>query len=1171
MTDRDQLELAIAAQEELRGAVPDEVIDVTVAALRERLTALGRSEARRRQVSVLFADVSGFTAMSERLDAELVADAMNELWTRLDAVVTTHGGRIDKHIGDALMAVWGAERVREDDPEQAVSAGLELQRVVAALRAETGLELALRVGVATGPALLGPVGTTAEFTVMGDTVNVASRLEAAAPTGGVLVAAETALHVRSRFELRRQDAVRLKGKAEPVGVHLVVGVRDVAPTFAPRFEGIPTRMIGRETELAELVGAFERAVGESEPLLVTVVAEAGAGKSRLVYEFGQWLVDRCPEATRLEGRAAPALQADAIGLFRGAIAARFGIQESDPPGAVAHELRRGMRRALSPDEADVVGHWLGFDLGSLPAVQRLAAAEHFGTIAEGHFQRFLRAHESAPIVIVLEDVHWADDDSLDLLERLLDSLAGVAALVVATARPSFRQRRSGWLAGGPRRVARDLDPLPLDSTRALVRELLGRADDPDPGLIELIAVRSDGNAFFVEELVKMLIDAGVIETSEDAWRIERGRLDPSRVPSTLAGVLQARLDSLGAEQRTVLQRASVIGRVFWDEAVAALGTTGSSAVAPVDLVDAFAVAEERELVLRREPPTFTGCAELTFKHGLLRDVVYDTVLLRHRRTLHALAARWLEARAGERANELAASIAEHYERADERGGAVDWYLEAGRQAAARHAHHEAVRVLGRALELAAADATEPRFDVLAEIEEVHNRTGDRDAQRSALAGLEELAPDVDEVRRLLFLLRRCRRAWFAGELDEVASVAEQAVSRARSAGRVEEEAAALLWWGKALGWKPPSDDAEPLLRAAIERARAAGRPSLAGQALRYLAIIANNAGRYDDAIAFLDAAREAHGAADDLDGEALVVGQLGSILYNQGDYEAAHTAIDASRALCQLSGYRYGEALNTMNLAITDIALGRLAEARVLLEQSLALSAAIEDYEAVAVGHNSLGELYRGVGDFPAASRALRRSIDGGREVGDDVVVADSMALLALVELAQGEVATASAWAEEALPLARAAGVPLIESRACVAQGYVARAAGRRQEALDAFTAAVTLHEELGLAEKAGLESRVGRASVLLRLGRQDEAVTEIDAVLTHLDGPALQGALVPGELFLACHEVLTAAADARAADVAALAGTWLRGRAEQIDDGELRAGFLDHVPIHRVLRGLVP
>jgi class 3 adenylate cyclase/tetratricopeptide (TPR) repeat protein len=1168
MTDRDQLELAIAAQEELRGSVPDEVIDVAVAALRERLATVGRSEARRRQVSVLFADVSGFTAMSEQLDAELVADAMNELWSRLDAVITGHGGRIDKHIGDAVMAVWGADQVREDDPERAVSAGLELHRVLAARRADTGVALAMRVGVATGPALLGAVGTTAEFTVMGDTVNVASRLEGAAPIGGMLVAPETALRVRDRFDLQRQDPVTLKGKAEPLDVHLVLGAKAAAPAFAPRFEGIESRMVGRDAELGVLSEAFERVARECDPLLVTVVAEPGAGKSRLVYELGRWLAGRCPDAARFEGQAAPATQPEAIGLFRGAIAARFGIQESDPATAVAGALRRGMDPALSSDDADVVGHWLGFDLSSSPAVQRLTAAEHFGTIAEERFVRFVRSHAPTPLVIVLEDLHWADNDSLDLIEHLLAGLTGVAALVIGTARPSFRERRPSWFGGRPDRVVCELGPLSPDSTRVLVRELLGRAGEQDLELVELISARSDGNAFFVEELLKMLIDAAVIETSGGAWRIERSRLDPGRVPSTLAGVLQARLDGLSADQRTVLQRASVVGRVFWDDAVAALGAT-ETADTPLDPAGALAVAEERELIVRHDPSTFAGCVELMFKHGLLRDVVYDTVLLRHRRTLHALAARWLEARSGARANELATSIAEHYDHAEDLGAAATWYREAGRQAAARHAHHEAARLLARALELLAGEGGEARFDVLAELEEVHNRTGDREAQRSALAALEKLAPGVDEPRQLTYLLRRCRLAWFASELDEVARVAEEAVGRARAAGRVEDEAAALLWWGKALGWQAPNDDAEPMLQAALDRARAAGQPSLAGQALRFLAIVANNAGRYDDAIAFLDAARDEHRSAADLDGESEVVGQLGSILFNRGDHEEARNATEASRVLCQQSGYRYGEAVNTMNLAITDIALGRLAGARELLEHGLALSAAIEDQEGIAFGYNSLGELYRGVGDWLGAAGALSHSIESGRALGSDVVVADSMALLALVELAEGHLATATTLAEEGLVLARSAAVPLVESRALVAEGYAFRATGRLEEARDAFEAAGALHEQLGLAERAGLESRTGLASVLLRLGRHEEAHRVIVAVLPRLDAAALQGALVPGEVLLGCHGVLTEVGDGRAADVAELATAWLRDRAEQIDDRELRAGFLEDVPVHRVLRRL--
>ena len=392
----------------------------------------------------------------------------------------------------------------------------------------------------------------------------------------------------------------------------------------------------------------------------------------------------------------------------------------------------------------------------------------------------------------------------------------------------------------------------------------------------------------------MLIDAGVIETSGDVWRIVRDRLDPGRVPSTLAGVLQARLD--GLQLRAAHGPAAGLRH--------GPGVLGRGRRRPrcdggkraADLASALSVAVERELVLRREPSTFVGCAELTFKHGLLRDVVYDTVLLRHRRTLHALAARWLAGRAGERATELAAAIAEHYDLAEDRDAAAAWYLEAGRQAAARHAHHEAVRLLRRALELTDAERSEARFDVLAELEEVHNRRGDR---RSS-----DWWSPVSKSWHLTSTSPAACDSCSAGAASPGSPAsstrspgsAEEMVARARAGlGASKIEAAALLWWGKALGWQGPNDAAAPLLEAAIDRARAGGQPSIAGEALRFLAIIANNAGRYDDAIAYLDAAREKLRSAGDLDGEANVVGQLGSILFNRGEYDAAWTAIEASR------------------------------------------------------------------------------------------------------------------------------------------------------------------------------------------------------------------------------------------------------------------------------------
>ncbi|HEY1279025.1 MAG TPA: adenylate/guanylate cyclase domain-containing protein, partial [Acidimicrobiales bacterium] len=219
--DRQQLELAIAAQESLRGTVPDDVVDAAVAALRRQLVGADPTEQRRRQITVLFADVSGFTAMSERMDPELVADVMNDVWARLDVVIVEHGGRIDKHMGDGVMAVWGGDAAREDDPERAVRAGLALQATLASFVADTQVDIAMRVGINTGPALVGAVGTTLELTAMGDTVNLASRLEHHAPLGSVLISHDTYRTVRGVFDVQPSDELTVKGKSAPVRAYVV--------------------------------------------------------------------------------------------------------------------------------------------------------------------------------------------------------------------------------------------------------------------------------------------------------------------------------------------------------------------------------------------------------------------------------------------------------------------------------------------------------------------------------------------------------------------------------------------------------------------------------------------------------------------------------------------------------------------------------------------------------------------------------------------------------------------------------------------------------------------------------------------------------------------------------------------------------------------------------------
>ena len=375
MNEREQLEQAIALQESLRGAVPDSVIDMAIVALQEKLAVINlpptsKPKKQRKQVTVLFADVSGFTAMSETMDAEDVFDTMNRLWQQIDKIIIEHGGFIDKHIGDAVMALWGVDEAQEDDPEQAINAALAMQTAVRAFPTKQNVALQMRIGINTGPVLLDQVGTTGEFTVMGDTVNIAYRLEQAAPIGQILLSHDTYRHVRGVFDVKLQDPLTVKGKSDPLQVYLAKQAKPRAFRMGTRgIEGIITKTIGRDNELEKLNEIYETATRQNKTTVVTIVGDAGVGKSRLIYEFNKQNELR-PEIIRyFKGRASPQTQGIPNYLLRDILATRFQIKDSDLLPLVRQKLVTGIGeflRSASEMKAHILGAWLGYDFSDSP-------------------------------------------------------------------------------------------------------------------------------------------------------------------------------------------------------------------------------------------------------------------------------------------------------------------------------------------------------------------------------------------------------------------------------------------------------------------------------------------------------------------------------------------------------------------------------------------------------------------------------------------------------------------------------------------------------------------------------------------------------------------------------------------------------------------------------------
>ncbi|HEX6384225.1 MAG TPA: adenylate/guanylate cyclase domain-containing protein, partial [Anaerolineae bacterium] len=716
MIETEQLRHTIASLEEQRPVLGDKVVETTIRALREKLAALNESPAKRpswqrtaqrKQVTILFANVTGFTGMAELLPDTNMLDIMNVLWQRLDSAITRQAGVIDKHIGDAVMGLFGVPVTQEDDPERAIRAALAMRAAlsdfVSELRsqqAEDGTEpddshplygLQLRVGINTGPVLLGEVGTGDEYTVIGDAVNVASRLEKAAPPGAILISHDTYMLVRGAFNMERRGPLPIRGRSEPIEAYMVLGVRPRLFYATGRgVEGVETRMVGRDHELHQLQRTLNVAVKTGMGCVVTIMGEAGVGKSRLLHEFNNWIKSLSYPILVFKGRTYQRMSQLPYVLFRDLFATHFDIQDNDPAAIAEEKLVQGMAKVMASSVADVrqraqvIGQLIGLDLvdrfqlPSAPVEVPQIRNQAFAYVADF----FESATAGSPVtLILLEDMHWADEGSLELLERLVKVCQRAPLIIVCLSRPALFAREPSWYSalngqpspGTDTNVIIRLSALSETESRQLVVDILRKLPEIPADLSDLIVSRAEGNPFYVEELIKVLIDDGVIITGPEQWRLQRNQLTEVRVPPNITGVLQARLDRLSAPERVTLQRAAVIGRVFWDGAVIHMNETADEPLSAAETVMALQALEKREMIFLRQISVFAGTQTYVFKHAILRQATYESVLLRQRPVYHKQVADWLAEQSGERVAEYAGVIAGHYELAGEKAAAAELY------------------------------------------------------------------------------------------------------------------------------------------------------------------------------------------------------------------------------------------------------------------------------------------------------------------------------------------------------------------------------------------------------------------------------------------------------------------------------------------------------------------
>jgi class 3 adenylate cyclase/tetratricopeptide (TPR) repeat protein len=1023
MTKPEEIQQAIAALEAQRAILGDRVVEIALAPLREQLAALVAAEHEAPQqlkyVTVLFTDVAGSTHMSQRLDPEDILAIMDGALERFRTTIDAHDGRVLRFMGDGLKAVFGGDIGHEDDAERAVRAGLALladaQVYAESVEQHWGIsDFTIRVGINTGQVILGG-GVEADNTATGMTINLAARMESSAPPGGLRISHATYRHVRGVFDVVEQPPLQVKGADVPLRTYLVQRAKPRAFRVATRgIEGIETRMVGRAAELRHLQESFDSTVEDRCLALVTVVADAGIGKSRLLYEFQNWLDLRSQTVWLFQGRAHPQMVGQPYGLMRDLLAWRFQILDSDNAEVARAKLVQGIAplfRANDDAAAHFLGQLIGLDFASSPhlrgilndAQQIRDRAFH----AAAQFFRALSDSDGSPVVLLLDDLQWADDGSLDLLNHLAQCCDDLPLLIVGLARPTLYERRPLWGSGQATHTRVDLHPLSRRDRRNLTAELLQRLVDAPAVLRELITSGGEGNPFYMEELVKMLIDDGVIVMEPNAWRVVGERLLQTRVPPTLTGVLQARLDGLPPEEKATLQQAAVVGYVFWDEAVALLHPPSENALSPLT---------GRELILGRETSTFDGAHEYVFKHHVLHEVTYDSLLKRVRRAAHQRVADWLATRSGERVGEYLGLIAEHYERAGDSANAANYLQRAGEEAAARFANEAALNYLQRAIDLIPEHDAAKRYTLLLSRERVYHLQGSRDLQRADLAALEALADFLDDdARRAVVAVHRAEYSNVTSAYPEALAAAQRAMALAERAGVPEVVAGAEYWWACALWKQGDYDGTRVHIAESLRLAHETGDYRNKARALNILALCATHTGD-------LVAAREGFVQSlallreiGDLRSEFAVLNNLGDAVRRQGDYADARTYFEQSLDLTRRMGDRHHEAFALANLGL--IAHNQRADdiGRDWSGLAATILHAIGDFDAEAYALTNLGHTLVRFKLLDQAAAAYQQALDIRHGLGQPHMATESLAGLARVALARGEVAQAAAHVETIL------------------------------------------------------------------------------------------------------------------------------------------------------------
>ncbi|HMF83580.1 MAG TPA: adenylate/guanylate cyclase domain-containing protein [Acidimicrobiia bacterium] len=1001
----------------------------------------------RRIATVLFADLVGFTTFSESADPEHVKNLVDRCFERLVADVTAFGGQVDKIVGDAVVALFGAPVAHEDDAERAVRAALQMQRTLAALRQELRMSAEMRVGVNTGEVLVGALRAAGEYTAMGDVVNIASRLQAAARPGQVIVGPLTYEATRRVVRFEPLGALVVKGRAEQVEAWTA---EEVIALPGQRPKQTRASLVGRDPEISLLRRMLDAALNRQRAQLVLLFGEAGVGKSRLAVELAAIAYEE-RGATVLKASCLPYGEANVWWPIAEAVRHTCGVELDDSTNDARRKVESTVARVTGRDEMDThverISDGLLYLLGRFGERADVDPARARGE-ALWAVQAYLEAlARERPLVMVLSDLHWGDEVVLELVDRLLAGLRGLPFMLLATARPDLEER---WTpAPGRHNVAvLHLDPLDADATAALVEAHLKEYATPE--LVEDLQDRSGGNPLFIEEL------AALIRDSEGA--IEVGARDSGDLPMTLRGLVAARLDALTAVDRAVLEDCAVVGSSGAIEAVVGLGDAQSLSGAE----RALESLGDRDLLVLED-------GEFAFKSELIREVAYGTLTKAERARRHAALGGWLTDR-GRGEDEPVDPIAHHF------GIAAELVRELGR-----------VDGVPPDLRARAVDALE-QAAVHAEHVEAWPRAQRRYEQ--ALAVLPDDAPDAIRSRlRLARAQARVEQRDLTGVRQEITEL----LNAARSGGDRVAAAQALTVLADCQQKEGNLIASDATYEQAVAEWRALEDARGVANALRGRGMTLMFKGELDEAEAAIQQALATFQGIPERRGEAWALQNLAWIAFTRGHPEEAEERINQSAAVFAEIGDWGGLSWALGLLAWVRFNQGQLAEAEQLASDVLREGSESADRWA----NGMMGVLLANVAMWTGRPTvALERSLEARRlfqEIGDRWGEVQSIAPAARALGCLGRIDEAEALHAEVATFTDALGDPGLVAIPAAVAGALAGHLGDGERSATEFQAGINAWpDEGGIGNH---EARVGMSRALLQRGN-------VAGALAHLDAP---------------------------------------------------------------------